>query len=1299
MKRSLFLFLSLFTLSVSVLKADRYYFFDHITTRDGLPSNTIYCTMQDRMGFIWIGTRDGLSRYDGNSARDITYIANSGNIGGSVYAICEDTEGQIWFSSSSGINLFNPMTGALKNICTLDESACYCIAADGKGSVWMIAGDLIRFDCTTLENKPYLFEDIAPTSLAVDSFGTVWLSMSNGSLYAYDARTDRFEDRTWAKKVSKLSTAEDGKLLMATQEGEVLYLDCVTMDSEVLFKAGKGVDINCLIERTQGECWIGTSMGLYIRTSGSTSQGEAFHDASTPESISANYITSLGTDISGNVWVGTFYTGINLWKNRRGQMGIYFPNPSENSLKGRIVRSICQDGSGQLWLCTEDGWLSSFDPTNFVVKNFKLADNLNMQGLVVDGDRMWICSYGHGLWLFDIIHDKLIKHYDIENNMTTLGIKSADGTIFIGTTSGLYRYDRQDDSFHLVNSTSGDFVHSLYQDRNGIIWVGTYGHGIRLLSEDGTELGHHTQSAREGSLTSKFITSFYEDSRHRMWITTEGGGVCYTEPDVNIGKLHFYSLTTEDGLPSNVTCAIGEDNDGMMWISTTNGITCLSEENMKITGLVNASNELTGYQFSYGAICRTQSGVLYFGNTDGMVSLVPSNLKAKTQADNLHITYIQASNANRHIYLSEPGKSAMASQKVSVKHKDATSISIRFVAPEYTSRRPIYSYTLTKGKNTIITNTTYGNFVIFNGLRAGKYTFNIDLVGKEDGSDSEKSLEINILPHPLLSRTAFILYVLIFAAAITGFVALFHQKRKRDKARQMNKMVVKREKEIYNAKINFFTNITHEIRTPLSLIKMPIDKIIASGAYNSTNEKDLRIIQANTDRLLNLTNQILDMRKMERNEIRMSFIKEDLCAIVRKAHRLFEQMIQDQHISVITEMPDTPLYVMCAKDSILTIASNLISNAIKYGNGLINIKVSQSDDGQTAYVKVESNGERIPERDRENIFKIFFQREESEKGAQGTGLGLPYARTLANIHNGRLYIDESVTEMNSFVLEVPVNHPEQITIEQPATEKETETKLPEFDSSRHTVLIAEDSAEMRNYLANELSAEYNILTAANGADALEIVQKEKIDLVISDIMMPIMDGCELCNKIKSDSDLSHVPVILLTAAVGVENRIESLESGADGYIEKPFPIELLISNISNLFRNKEISYKQFISKPLTHYNSVTASKVDQDYMDKVHEFIMKHISEPDLNIENLTLQIGTSKSSLYRKLKANTGLSINEYIRLCRLKQAAELLSSQKYKINEVAFMTGFSSPSYFATCFLKQFNITPSEFVKNLGQ
>lgn len=1297
MKRLSFLILSLISASVFTLRAEMYYYFDHVTTKDGLPSNTIYCTLQDRTGFMWVGTRDGLSRYDGNSFSHMRDMVSENGIGGNIYSICEDTEGKIWFSNPSGIHIYNVSTGKLQSLGESGDNRGYSMLADPKGRVWVITDGLIRFDCASLERKDYSFENARPSYIAIDSYGTIWVSMHDGSLYSYDSRTDSFEKRTCEHRIRRLVSAESGKLLATTAEGEVMYLDCITLKPELLYKVGRGNSIMSIIERTAGECWIGTQQGLFIRKSGTDYNGSAMHDAATPESISADYITSLGKDRTGNVWVGTYYRGLNIWKNREDEMAFYFNNPTENSIKGKIVRSICQDNNGHIWFCTEDGWLNRYNPTDQTMKNYKLAENLNLQGLIIDGDMLWVCSLGDGMYLFDIRNERVRKRYDLRSNMASVGIRSRSGQIFAGTVGGLFRYDKADDSFSLVEGTGRDFVHSLYQDSKGVIWIGTYGNGLKCIDENGKLISNTEMSDTEAGSEARLITSFYEDSRHRMWITTEGGGVYVTEPDYKVEALKFSKLTTDDGLPSNVACATAEDQDGMIWISTTKGIVSLSGDSLSVTEMMNGSTELTGYQFSYSATCTARNGAIYFGNTDGMVSIVPSKMKNRSVQDNLVITDILARNTDRSFSLCEDGKTAMVTDYVEVKHKDAASIHLSFVAPEYTTRNPLYTYSISRRNKKEFSGTTYSNSLMFTGLRPGRYTFDIGIAGKEDIPECNRSLYIHIKAHPMLSTAAVSLYILLIIGGLAGLSLLIGQKRKRDKARQLAKITTKKEKEIYNAKINFFTNITHEIRTPLTLIKMPVDKIIASGAFNSSNEKDLRMIQANTDRLLNLTNQLLDMRKMENNEISMSFVKEDICAIVKKAERMFEQMAAEQHITINSEIPDTPIYIMCAKDSVFSIISNLLSNAIKYGNGLINTRLFLSEDQQSVTIAVQSNGEMIPERDRENIFKLFFQREGAEKGVHGTGIGLPYARTLANMHNGKLYLDENVSDMNSFVLELPVKQAEQITIEHP--QEETAAVLPEFDSSRHSILIVEDSSEMRNYLAKELSTEYNILTAANGADALEIAHKEKIDLVISDIMMPIMDGCELCNRIKSDSNLSHVPVILLTAAVGVETRIETLESGADGYIEKPFPIELLRSNVSNLFRNKEISYKQFISKPLTHYNSLTSNKVDQEYMDKIHDFIMKHISEPDLNIENLTLQIGTSKSSLYRKLKANTGLSINEYIRLCRLKQAAELLSSQKYKINEVAFMTGFSSPSYFATCFLKQFNITPSEFVKNLGQ
>ena len=455
-------------------------------------------------------------------------------------------------------------------------------------------------------------------------------------------------------------------------------------------------------------------------------------------------------------------------------------------------------------------------------------------------------------------------------------------------------------------------------------------------------------------------------------------------------------------------------------------------------------------------------------------------------------------------------------------------------------------------------------------------------------------------------------------------------------------------------------------------------------------------MQANADRLLNLTNQLLDLRKMEKMEIRPTFLQNDLADLIRRVCDRFSVVAADQHITIDKVLPEEPFPVDCAGEMVEKILSNLLSNACKYGDSHIRIALEPQPDTKTVRVRVDSDGERIPEEDTERIFEKFYQSGPARL-SKGTGLGLTYARNLAALHGGTLTLDRSVKDFNSFVLELPVHQEERVEMPVTQATEETEEPAPIFDNQLHTILVVEDDPDMRGYVAKELSKQYNVLTAANGEDALELIEKQRIDLVVSDIMMPGMDGCALCNRIKSTTEYSHIPVILLTAAVGMETRIETLEAGADGYIEKPFAIELLLANVANLFKNREIANRQFTQSPLTHFNAVVTGGVDKEFMERLHETVMKHLAEPDLNIETLTTELGTSKSTLYRKVTANTGLNINEYIRVSRLKKAAEMLSSQKYRISEVAYMTGFSSPSYFATCFQKQFNVSPSAFLKGL--
>ena len=1270
--------------------AAQYYFFEHYTTYEGLPSNTIHCAYQDRFGFLWIGTRDGLSRFDGYDFRspggvlgtDMTHLASMD--------LEEDEDGMLWFCTSEGAGYYDPFTGNTRSIGRLGQSLIFDLATDLKGSVWFAGDKIYRYVKETDSVQEYAFERSIPSRVAIDSYDAVWVILTDGSLHCYNKRRDTFESVAFPHTLTDIRTADDGKLLASTAKGEVLLIETINLTATTVFTTS-GREIRRILERKPGEYWIGTSDGLFVSRNG----GEVFtirHDARDPHSLSADYITSLDKDKYGNVWVGTYYTGMDFWQDRQDEFSILYPIPAPGSMLGTIVRSIAPDPDGNIWFCTEDGGLNYMTASSRNLQAFVVEPDLNMQTLIIRGDDIWIHTFGGGVYIFDRVRHTVRKHYDLPRSGGS-GLVTSDGRHYSGTLNGLYIYDPGQDAFVPAEPAIRDFIHCLFQDSRGNLWIGTYGNGLICMGNGGNILSRISAGTR--GLTADRITSFFEDSRHRIWITTEGGGLCYTDPLPNLSNLQLKSITRADGLVSNVTCAVAEDEDGLLWVSTTRGISRIDGATATVQDFMLDRQQILGSQFSYGAVYTTRSGQIYLGNTNGLVSLSPAKIKKATRSYPLYITHIEASNAQRTIQLHEADRSTLKTERLRIKAKDASLLSISFAAPNYSIIRQVaYQYSLSRNRHEILNSVIAENKVNFSGLRPGRYRFDVRIVGS-DAATARQSLEYDILPPALWSRTARIIYLALLAGMIGLFLYELEMKRRRDRARHLTRLENQKQKEIYDAKINFFTNITHEIRTPLTLIKMPLDKLIAEKEYTPRAEKDMLTIQANTDRLLSLTNQLLDLRKMEKNEIKPIFLREDLCDIVRKSCRYFEQMARDQKIALLEDIPEQPFEVMCARDSVEKIVSNLLSNAVKYTQDQIALSLKPSADGRKAILRVDSNGTVIPVRDAEKIFEVFYQVEDAHK-SKGTGLGLAFARTLAGLHNGELYLDTTRRDCNSFVLELPVEQLSPVRLEQTAPAGE-ESSSPDYDSSRHTLLLVEDSVEMRQYLAGELSDEYNVITAANGQDAVDKLREERIDLVVSDIMMPLMDGCQLCNFIKTNMEYSHLPVLLLTAAVGMETRLQTLEVGADGYIEKPFPIELLRANIANLFKNREIAYKQFTDSPLTHFNSVNTSKMDEEFMEKLHNIVMKHMAEQDLSIETLTSLIGTSKSTLYRKVKANTGLNINEYIRLCRLKQAAEMLSSQKYRINEVAYMVGFSSPSYFATSFQKQFNISPSAFVKNL--
>ncbi|MCR5351974.1 MAG: response regulator [Bacteroidales bacterium] len=1279
------------------LQAEPYYYFEHYTTHEGLPSNTIHCTYQDRFGFVWIGTRDGLTRFDGYDFRSPSEPGSDMMTNLASMDISEDEDGLIWFTTSSGVGWYNPYTGHTESLGKMGVATSFDLQPDMKGSVWIAGDKLYRYVKESGGIREYAFPGTSPTRIAVDSYDAVWVILADGSLHYYDKRRDAFNLTPFPFRLSDIQAADDGHMIAATRDHQVILIETINKDITPIFDAGKR-EIRQILERKPGEYWIGTDNGLFVKSmiDGTVSE---IHNTVDPHSLSANYITSLSKDKAGNVWIGTYYNGINIWQDKHDEFVIYYPNPDPaHSMIGSIVRSIVMDKEGGIWFCTEDGGLNRLNPDRKGGVAYEIEHKLNMQGLTINQDTLWIYTFGSGIWTYDVEKRETIKHYDLPRS-SGCGIRTADGQILAGSLNGLYYFDPKQERFVFDESFQGGFVHTLFQDSRGNLWIGTYGNGVFCHDSSGNRLSQVTIASNRG-LTADRITSFFEDSRHRIWITTEGGGVCYTEPNPNLSNLRFKSLTRADGLPSNVTCAVIEDEDAVLWVTSTRGIVRINGDTGEIHDFLFDRQQIMGSQFSYGASLFTRNGLIYVGNTFGMLVFSPAKMKKSTITYPLYITDIHATSGRKIKRLHEPDRTAINSQCLRVKARDAALLSISFSSPNYSILQHItYEYSLRRGVHAPVSARTAENSVHFAGLQPGHYTFEVNILGM-DAPNARRTLEFDIQAPLLWSSGAKIIYILILLSMLAIFFYELDMRRRRERARQITRLENEKQKEIYDAKINFFTNITHEIRTPLSLIKMPLDKLIAAGEFTPKAEKDMKTIQANADRLLSLTNQLLDLRKMEKNEITPVFLKSDIAELVRKTCSHFEQMATEQKMSLKVEISQDPFEIMCVRDSVEKIVGNLLSNAVKYTHDQIEVSLKASEDGKTAILRVDSNGALIPARESEKIFEIFYQMGDTERQSKGTGLGLAYARTLAGLHGGRLYLDLNVRDRNSFVLELPVEQQSPIHIETPSFQEELpvdENPGGDHDTSLHTLLIVEDSAEMRGYLARELSDEYNIVTAANGQDAVEKLQAEKVDLVVSDIMMPLMDGCQLCNYIKTNMEFSHLPVLLLTAAVGMETRLQTLEVGADGYIEKPFPIELLRANIASLFKNRDIAYRQFTDSPLTHFNSVNTSKMDEEFMEKLHGIVMKHMAEQDLSIETLTNLIGTSKSTLYRKVKANTGLNINEYIRLCRLKQAAEMLSSQKYRINEVAYMVGFSSPSYFATSFQKQFNISPSSFVKNL--
>jgi ligand-binding sensor domain-containing protein/signal transduction histidine kinase/DNA-binding response OmpR family regulator len=1322
LKKAYILFLLLLLMVDAPILAQPYYFRNY-QVDNGVSSNTITSILQDKKGFLWFGTRNGLNRFDGNIFRNFKQsLSDPGSLGSnSVISLYEDNQEQLWVGTYKGISLYNPVTEKFALFPHLAHSEIRAIRGDTKNNVWIVADNVLyKYNAQKQALTPYRFNNAETTNLTISPSGTVWIATSTGIIKKYNEAKNAFTDYDLSKQfrnpiyaIQDIYPIDDTTVLVGSMFN-ALMVNTAEGSVRDIFKESslkKDIQVHKIVQQSPKAYWFGTETGVYIIDIAANKAIHIQKERENPYSLTDNVIYTLYKDREESIWLGTFFGGINYFSQHNNHFQKYFPHSGRNNLSGNLVHEICSDKKGAIWIGTEDAGLNKLDPKTGIIKHFLpngegSISYRNIHGLLADGNELWIGTYEHGLDVMDLRTEKVVRHYSANTGAGSLNsdfivtlYKTKKNDILVGTWSGLFWYNRQKDTF-MPDPYFNMQIQSIHEDGAGTIWVASYGKGIFYKNSQTGEKGNlRYQVNNPNSLPNDYVNSLYEDSEDHLWFCSEGGLTKY-----NKQQKTFTRFTTKNGLPDNQVFRVIEDNHKTFWASTAKGLVSF-DPSFRNSKTYTRANGLISNQFNYNSSYKTADGKLYFGTVNGMISFNPAAFSKQHKVPPVYITGIQVNNKELTVNKSSSAlkQSITYTRSISLPH-DSASLSFDVAALSYTiPELNSYSYKM-EGYDKEWTTIANNRKIYYTKLPPGDYVFRVK--GSSSGevwNGEEVKLRIHISPPFWASIWAYLLYSLIAGGIILTIVRYYHEAQKERNKRKFEAFEREKEREVYNSKIDFFTNVAHEIRTPLTLIKLPFEKLLAKINDPEINET-LHTMKKNINRLVDLTNQLLDFRKAEANSLNLNFTKTDVNEAIQEVYNAFKPLAEQKALRYKLELPRISLQAYVDHEVFQKILSNLFSNAIKYANQEITIRLLPfSSEDNFFNLEVRNDGHLIPLELKEKIFEPFYRIKDTQE-QQGTGIGLPLSRSLAELHKGFLEFRPSDTNQNVFLLSLPIHQETEINFvkEDEATltsNEDSETKQEELITEKPFLLLVEDNQEILDFIGKELKARYRILKAHHGQKAIEILQKENVQLIISDIMMPVMNGIDLCKKVKTDLQFSHIPFILLTAKNTLNSRIEGLEVGADAYIEKPFSLEHLQAQVNNLLINRQIIKEYFARSPLTHLKGIACSTADKDFLEELNTIISENITNMDLDVEQLSKLMNMSRPTLYRKIKALSNLSPNELINLSRLKKAAELLSSSKYKINEVSNMVGYTVQGNFSRDFQKQFGMTPSTYLHKLQE
>ena len=1291
------------------------YYFIKINGENGLSQTNVKAIIQDSYGFMWFGTRNRLNRYDGTTMKVFDcYDPDLQRGNNNISSLFEDQDKKLWVGTDKGIFIFDPVfqkfhffnESTAENIQIIDWVED--IRQDSDNNIWIVIPNqgLFRYH---LPDKRLIHYSIGnsqipnqgnPQCICIESNGMIWVGTNGGGVYLYNKASDSFTQYLGdsggdSLKGENIYTICDygESLIVGIHEGRLRKLHKRRNTLSDVNAPDVHYKIIRHVSHFNNELWVGTQSGLFIINELESKVVHIQEDRLNPYALSNNVVEKIYRDRENGIWLGTQLGGLSYLPNRGFDFEYYVPLSTGNSIGGRRIRELKEDKQGNIWIASEDAGLSIFDPKKKEFRNIGKKEGLSFNtnnvvlGMLLQNDRAWIGLFKNGLDVIQLPQFG-IRHYsgkDLNMNEPSVFAICEDryGQIWIGNGWNVYKSNRNQMNFKRMDVFGLNYIYDILEDSNGFIWVATLGNGVFKYNPLNDSIRHYTHTITDkNSLSSNSVSNITETTLGDLWFATDRGGICHYNPNTD----NFTSFSIPDGLPDDVAYKIIEDKNHLLWFGTNNGLVRFNPTNKEVK-IFSHNNGLPFKEFNYKSALVTTNGMFYFGGLEGLIAFDPYSFRENRFIPPVYITQINVA----HIPL-DP--SVTRSQKIKLKHNQSN-IGFEFVALSYTAPQANqYAYKMEGiDEDWIYTNNLHS--VSYANLPPGKYIFRVkgsnnDHLWNEEGT----FVKIEVLPPWWQTKIAIVVY-LVLLILLTYYLLKFYKRKTEEKHIEKQKLFeVEKEKELYNSKVEFFTNIAHEIRTPIALINGPLEVMQDMNIQDSEIIKNLYIMRRNTSELLDLVNKLLDFRKVDSNKFPVNISLHNLSEILRIIYERFEPAIAHSNKSITLLLPAEDIFVPVDKEAVIKIINNLLSNALRYSEHVINVYFTK--EGEAVFIRVRNDGNLIPEEEREKIFNPFYQVNKHHNSAAGSGIGLSLAHSLTEMLNGNLSYTVQ-DNMNEFILQLPLKQEKTEKEEAPESDYILMEEGEQENPNAEIILIVEDNEEMLSFLANQLRKKFTVEKALNGIEALKILEEKTVDLILSDIMMSEMDGFELCKSIKNNLEHSHVPVVLLTAKNDLNSKIQGLEMGADAYVEKPFSINHLITQLTTLLNNRRREKEAFLRKPFLSIQQIGMNKSDEQFIQKVIDIIQENITDSDFNVERLSESVFMSRSNLHRKIKALTELSPTDFIRLIRLRKAAELIQSGKYRIGEVCYLVGINSSSYFIKLFQKQFGVTPKEFAKQL--